>query len=180
MADLIERFVNFNACLHRVAAVDEHRRAILEHDGRTRGAGKPGEPRQALRIGRHILALMLIGVRHDEAGKSVAFQPRAQGVQSRGVIRLFLAVFGAELRQESRQLSLQLGLGAGTNEIDPRLGFKTVRGGGDTGDEFARFGDTDRCPGPLQQPLQTAVVAMHQVQGIDPYGLVNRLLAPKL
>ena len=70
--DREQRGVDLLARLQRVAAVDEQRGAVRQHDrgaGRAGEAGQPGEP---LLGRRHIFALVAVGVRHDEAGRARA------------------------------------------------------------------------------------------------------------
>ena len=77
------------AGLDRVAAVDEDRRFVGQHDRRAGRAGESGEPGEALRRGRQVLALVLVGMGHDEAGEPDAFQFRAelrQSVARRGLL----------------------------------------------------------------------------------------------
>ena len=59
--------VHLLADLQRVAAVDEDRRLVGEHDGRAGRAGEAGQPGEPLGRFRHIFALVLVGARHDEA-----------------------------------------------------------------------------------------------------------------
>ena len=53
--------------LQRIAAVNEQRRCVLQHDGRAGRPGEAGEPAQALGGGRQELVLMLVAVGHEEA-----------------------------------------------------------------------------------------------------------------
>ncbi len=64
--------------LQRVAAVDEHRGALAQHDREPGRAGEAGEPGEALAARRHVFALMLVGARHDEAVDTAARQLSAQ------------------------------------------------------------------------------------------------------
>ena len=73
--------VDLGAHRQRVTTVDENRRAVGQHDGQSRRAAEAGEPSQPLRAARHILALMLVGARHDEAGEVAALEFGAQGRQ---------------------------------------------------------------------------------------------------
>ena len=66
-----------------VAAVDEDRRAIGQHDGKAGRAAEAGEPREPLRAPRHVLALMLVGARHDEAVEAALPELGAQRGQAR-------------------------------------------------------------------------------------------------
>jgi hypothetical protein len=70
--------------LQRVAPVDEDRRPLGKNDGRPRGAGEAGQPSEALRRLRHILALVLVGARHDEAVETPCGERPAQGGQPLG------------------------------------------------------------------------------------------------
>ncbi len=74
--------VDLAADLDRVASVDEDRRLVGQHDRRAGRAGESGEPGEPLRRGRQVLALVLVGVRHDEAGQPDAFQFGAKLLQS--------------------------------------------------------------------------------------------------
>ena len=65
--------------LHGIAAVDEQRGALVEHDRRPGRAGKAGEPSQPLLAGRQIFVLLAVGARHDETIKSAPLQLGAQG-----------------------------------------------------------------------------------------------------
>ena len=73
--------------LQRVAAIDEHRRRLAQHRrsaGRTSKAGQPGQP---LGAGRHILALMLVGARHQEPVQPAPRQFGTQGAEAGFVLR---------------------------------------------------------------------------------------------
>ena len=61
-----------------VAAVDEDRRAVGQHDGEAGRAAEAGEPAQALRATGHVLALMFVGARHHEAIDAATRQFSAQ------------------------------------------------------------------------------------------------------
>ena len=75
--------VDLGAHGKRIAAVDEDRRAVGQHDGEAGRAAEAGEPGQPLRAARHILALMLVGARHDEAVEAAALELGAQRRQTR-------------------------------------------------------------------------------------------------
>ena len=86
-ADQIARIEQFGvrllAHLQRVAAVDEDRGLVGQHDSRTRGAGEGGEPGEPLGALGHIFALMLVGARHEEAVEAAPVSSAAEGGQSR-------------------------------------------------------------------------------------------------
>ncbi len=68
--DRKQRRVHLLAHLQGVAAIDEQRRTVHEHDGRAGGTGEARQPSQPLVGGRHVFVLLAIGARHDEAGQS--------------------------------------------------------------------------------------------------------------
>ena len=78
MLDGENRRVDLLAHLHLIAAVDENRGALGEHDRGAGRAGEAGEPGQPLVRRRHVFALEAVGVRHDEAVEPAPFQFRAQ------------------------------------------------------------------------------------------------------
>ena len=84
-ADQIARLeqlgVGLLAHLQRVAAVDEDRGLVGQHDRRTRRAGERGQPGKPLGALGHIFALMLVGARHEEAVEASGFQFGAEGGQ---------------------------------------------------------------------------------------------------
>ena len=64
MHDLEQRRVDLLARLQRVAAVDEQRRTLHQHDRGAGRAGEAGEPGEPLLRSRQIFALVAIGMRH--------------------------------------------------------------------------------------------------------------------
>ena len=78
MPDLEQRGIDLRGGLQRVAAIDEQRGAVLEHDRHPGRAGEPGQPCEALGAGRHVFALVLVGARHDEAVETARRQFLAQ------------------------------------------------------------------------------------------------------
>jgi hypothetical protein len=58
--------------LDRVASIDHESGLVPENDCRACGAGEAGEPGQTLGALRHILTLVLVGPRHDEAVEAAA------------------------------------------------------------------------------------------------------------
>ena len=75
--------IDLAAHRQRVAAVDEDRGRVGQHDGEAGRAAEAGQPGQALRAARHVFALMLVGARHDEAVEAAPLQLGAQGGQPR-------------------------------------------------------------------------------------------------
>ena len=67
MADLENLGVDLLRRLQGVAAIDEQRGAVGEHDGKPGGAGEARQPGETLAGGRHVFALMLVRARNDEA-----------------------------------------------------------------------------------------------------------------
>ena len=67
--DREHRGVDLVARLQRVAAVDEQRGAVGQHDRGAGRAGEAGQPGQPLLGRRHVFVLMAVGARHDEAGE---------------------------------------------------------------------------------------------------------------
>src|SRR5262249_5072037 len=66
------------AHLQRVAAVDEDRGAVGEHDRNRGRAGEPGEPGEPLFRWRQVFVLMAVGARRHEAGETAPHQLGAQ------------------------------------------------------------------------------------------------------
>ena len=91
-----------------VAAVDEDRGLVGQHDRQARRAAEAGEPAQPLRAARHVLALVLVGARHDEAVEAALLQFGAQGGQAR--------------RRGGRVLEPVIGLGEFGAPFGQRLG----------------------------------------------------------
>jgi len=78
----VEIAVDLVADLHDIAAVDEHRRLVLQHDGRTSRAAKTGQPAKPLRIFADIFAHMLVTDRHDKAVETVFLHLLPQRVEA--------------------------------------------------------------------------------------------------
>ena len=78
MPDLEQRRIDLRGGLQCIAAVDEQRGAVREHDRHPGRAGEPGQPCEALGAGRHVFALVLVGARHDEAVETARRQFLAQ------------------------------------------------------------------------------------------------------
>ncbi len=76
--------VDFLGDLHLIAAVDEDRRAVGEHNGDARRAGEAGEPGEPRVARRHIFVLVAVGARHDKAVEPAA---RQLGPQRREPLR---------------------------------------------------------------------------------------------
>ena len=66
--------VDLSVRLHRVAAIDEQRRAVSQNDGRARRAGEAGEPGQPLLACGQIFVLLAVGARHDEPVEAAALE----------------------------------------------------------------------------------------------------------
>ena len=78
VADLEQRGIGLRRRLQRIAAVDEERGALGQHDRQPGRAGEAGQPGEPLAAGRHVFALMLVGARHDEAVEPARRQLLAQ------------------------------------------------------------------------------------------------------
>lgn len=94
---LIEGGVDLVGGLQRVAAVDEDRGLVAQND---REPGRPGEAREPcepLRARRHVLALMLVGPRHDEAGDAASGEFRPERLEAPLGRRTCSSVHGAKL-----------------------------------------------------------------------------------
>ena len=70
--------------LHGVAAVDEQRRALGQHDRGAGRAGEAGEPGEALLARRQVFVLLAIGARHDETVEAAPLEFGAQCGEMRG------------------------------------------------------------------------------------------------
>ena len=81
MVALEQLRVELRLGLDGIAAVDEHRGALGEHDQHARGTGEAGQPRQALRAGGQVLVAMLVGERQDQAVEPPRAQLGAQPAQ---------------------------------------------------------------------------------------------------
>ena len=88
MAVFVERAVDLGADLQGVAAVAEHGGPIGQHDGEPGRAGEAGEPGEPLRPERHVLALVLVGARNDEAVEAASRQLGAERGEARRRILL--------------------------------------------------------------------------------------------
>ena len=87
MLDREQRRVRLRAHLQGIAAIDEQRRAVHQHDGGAGRTGEAGEPSQPLVGGRHVFVLVAIGARHDEAGQPAPGKLGAQRLHARRACR---------------------------------------------------------------------------------------------
>jgi hypothetical protein len=78
-----EILVDLGAHLQGVAAVDEDRGPVLEHDRRPGRASEAGQPGQAVECRGYVLILPFVLVRHDHA---VEAEPRQRFAQERQVL----------------------------------------------------------------------------------------------
>ena len=124
--------VDLRAHRQRVAAVDEDRSPVGQHDGEAGRAGEAGQPGQALRVTCHVLALVLIGARHDEAVQAAPLQFGAQRRQPLAGRRRFAkAAFGpGEFCPPRGQRLGQFGIGLGIDQLDPFRPGQSFRGCG--------------------------------------------------
>ena len=76
--DLEQVGVDLLARLQGVAAVDEQRRAVGQHDGAAGRAGEAGDPGEPLVRRRHVFVLVAVGARHDEAVEALPAELGAQ------------------------------------------------------------------------------------------------------
>jgi hypothetical protein len=74
MAVREERGIDLLRHLQGVAAIDEDGGLLSQHDGEAGRAGEAGDPGKALGPRGHILALVFVGPRHDEASEAAARQ----------------------------------------------------------------------------------------------------------
>ena len=81
---LVKGAVHLRRRLQGIAPVDEERRPLGQHDRHAGRAREAGEPGQALRAPRHVLALVLVAERHHEA---VEPPPREFGSERREAVR---------------------------------------------------------------------------------------------
>ena len=110
MFDGETRAVDFLGDLHLVAAVDEDRGAVGEHDGDAGRAGEAGEPGEPLGVGRHIFVLVAVGARHDEAVEPAPRQLGPQQRQPLGARAAFTAILERlKARFEHRGQSMSRG-----------------------------------------------------------------------
>ena len=70
--------------LEGVAAVDPEARPVGEDDGEPGRAREAGEPGEALGVGGDVLALVLVGPGHDEAGETLTRELGAEQGETRG------------------------------------------------------------------------------------------------
>src|SRR5262249_50843283 len=87
--------VDLVAHLQEIAAIDEDRGAVGEHDCRAGRAGEAGEPSEPLFRWRQVFVLETVGARHDEAVQAAAFELGAQ----RGDTRRAGGAFGRILER---------------------------------------------------------------------------------
>ena len=87
--------VDLRGGLQRVASVDKQRGTVAQHDRHTGRSGKAGEPGEPLAAGRDVLALMLVGARHDETVEALGCQLLTQTAEPRGARQQF-EIFGRE------------------------------------------------------------------------------------
>ena len=75
--------VGLLAHLQRVAAVHENGRLVLQHHRGTGRAGERRQPGQPFVAGRHVFALVLVGMRHHETVEPAALELGAQRGETR-------------------------------------------------------------------------------------------------
>ncbi len=80
--DIEQPHIDLIAYLDGVASVDEHRRAVLQHNRRPGRPAETGEPGQPLRIAADIFGHVFIAQRHHEAIEIAPLQFLAQGGQA--------------------------------------------------------------------------------------------------
>ncbi len=73
-----KRGVHFRLRLKRVASIDEDRRLLRQDDGEARRSGEAGKPSEPLSAHRDVLALVLVGARHEKAVDAALPQRGAQ------------------------------------------------------------------------------------------------------
>ncbi len=97
MGDDEDRRIDLRPGLHGVAAVDEHRRLVGEHDRGAGRAGEAGEPGEPFFTGGEIFVLLAVGARHDKAVEPAARKLGAQGGDAgRAFVALALILEGLE------------------------------------------------------------------------------------
>ena len=105
--------VHLLAHLQGITAVDEDRRLVGHHAGHAGGAVETGQPGQALGRRRHILALVFVAARHQEAVDLAPRQFLAQSGQTGGMV-------GARLRSAThRRLRIAQSLGVRHGPMAP-------------------------------------------------------------
>ena len=147
--------VDLLADLEGVAAVDEDRRAVGQHDGHAGGAGEAGQPGQALGPRRQELVLVLVGMGDNETVEAAARQFRPQSRQAGIVIGRGL-VPGRQLRLEGGELALQRLARRLGHQAHPGLGVGPARGRQDPGHQVAKG----------RRVVGAAAVGQQAVQGL--------------
>ena len=86
LVDQVEEFEqllrHLLAHLHGVAAIDEDRRRVGEHDHHARRAGEAADPAQPLVAFRNVFAEVFIGARHDQRVETALAHLLAHRVES--------------------------------------------------------------------------------------------------
>jgi len=145
--------VDLTAHGKRVAPVDEDRRAVGQHDGEAGRTAEAGEPGQPLRAARHILALMFIGARHDEAVDTAALElgtkRRQARCRRRGGIESVIGL--GELGPPCRERLGQFGIGLGIDQFDPFGTGQALGGGGDAAHQGIEGGGVWMAATPLEE-----------------------------
>ena len=122
VAMLVKGAVHLRRRLQGIAPVDEERRPLGQHDRHAGRAREAGEPGQALRAPRHVLALVLVAERHHEA---VEPPPRELSPERREAVRYLRGVdpirrLGVRLPERFEPLGQRfLGLGVGMDQAQP-------------------------------------------------------------
>ena len=156
MVALEQLRVELRLRLDGVAAVDEHRGALGEHDEHAGRAGEPGQPGEALRARGHVFVAMLVGERHDQAVQVPRAELGAQPAQPLRDRRL-LDRSARQLVLQPQQTGAQLVRLGGRDEIQPGVRLGAGRGGDHAADQL-----TDLLNGPKharcrQQPRQFGI-----------------------
>jgi hypothetical protein len=73
--------VHLRPRLQRIAAVDEERGVVVEHDRCARGAGEAGEPGKPFRWRGQELVLVLVAMRDQEALELARFQHAPEALE---------------------------------------------------------------------------------------------------
>ena len=161
MADLEQRGVDLRRRLQGIAAVDEQRGAVAQHDDQARRAGEAGQPGEALPRRRHVFPLILVGARHDEAvdpaRRHHLAQPRDTGrARQAGEIlaRQAVMVAGGHVRPHFLECFGEGRRGRVRDELVPAVADLGGRGqhAGDQIDDAVRIERRARRPQQMRQP----------------------------
>ncbi len=153
----VELLVHLLAHLDGVAAIDEDRRLAGQDDREAGRAAEAGDPGQPFGPGRDILALMLVGAGHDEAGQAPPAQLGPQRLQPVGDGGLAQPLLARRL-VEGSQMGFQLRPHLGGHQGHPGVGVQPLGRRRHPRQERGQVRRLQPRPGRRQKPFQSHIL----------------------